>query len=166
MRASRTIGTALAVPALALALAACGGSNSSNERAASTATVSLDHLGGAGSVLVDSRGSALYTPDQESNGMIRCTGECLSFWIPLDASSPTKGAGVDGRLATLKRPDGTRQVTLGGKPLYRFVDDSPGKVTGDGFKDSFAGTRFTWHVVRAGGGKPPAQDQSRGSYGY
>ena len=59
----RSLGAALAVPALALALAACGGSNQSNERAASPATVSVDDVAGAGSVLVDSRGSALYAPD-------------------------------------------------------------------------------------------------------
>ena len=56
------------------------------------------------------------------------------------------------RLADIKRPDGTRQVTYDGRPLYRFTEDGgAGKVTGDGFKDSFGGTKFTWHAVTTDG---------------
>jgi hypothetical protein len=42
-------------------------------------------------------------------------------------------------------------VTFDGKPLYSFVQDSPGKVTGNGFSDSFGGTNFTWTAATAGG---------------
>jgi predicted lipoprotein with Yx(FWY)xxD motif len=68
----------------------------------------------------------------------------------------------------LKRPDGTAQVTAGGKPLYTFTEDAPGKVTGNGFKDAFGGTRFTWHAVLASGkaaGAPGTSGTSGGGYG-
>jgi hypothetical protein len=51
----------------------------------------------------------------------------------------------------VKRSDGTSQVTFGGKPLYSFVQDSSGQVTGNGFTDSFGGTNFTWTVATASG---------------
>ena len=61
------------------------------------------------------------------------------------------GDGVSGRLATVKRPDGSRQVTLDGRPLYRFAQDSAaGKATGDGVTDNFDGQQFTWHAEGTG----------------
>ena len=72
------------------------------------------------------------------------------IWPPLAAPSsgqPTAGDGVSGKLGTVKRPDGTRQVTLDGRPLYRFAQDSqPGKATGDNATDSFGGQKFNWHA--------------------
>jgi predicted lipoprotein with Yx(FWY)xxD motif len=145
--------------AAALGLAACGGSDDSDDTAsgppAGGDTVALSSISGAGEVLVDSAGNALYSPDEEANGKIRCTGSCESEWIPLTvsgSSQPTSSADVDGKLDTVKRPDGSEQVTLDGAPLYTFADDGgPGNVTGDGFSDEFDGQSFTWHVVRAGG---------------
>jgi predicted lipoprotein with Yx(FWY)xxD motif len=118
-------------------------------------TVAVSDIGGAGTVLVDSQGDALYTPEQEASGKILCTGSCLSEWMPLTASgssNPTASADVTGKLGTVKRPDGGQQVTIDGAPLYTFVEDGgPGNVTGDGFADQFDGQSFTWHVVRGDG---------------
>jgi predicted lipoprotein with Yx(FWY)xxD motif len=162
--------TALAVPALAVALSACGSSGSGAASGSGAPTIGVDKVDGIGAVLVDDHGDALYTPDQEADGTIRCTGGCMAFWTPLPAGSPTTTAkSVDGRVADIRRPDGTRQVTYDGRPLYRFTEDGgAGKVTGDGFKDSFGGTRFTWHAVTTGGvstgGK--GSSDSGGGYGY
>ena len=131
----------------AVALAACGGSSNDGNAAASTesTTVSLD-----GSQLVDSQGAPLYSNEQEKGGTIACTGGCTSIWLPLAApgsGQPTAGDGVSGKLGTIKRPDGARQVTLDGGPLYRFAQDgSSGKATGDGVTDSFGGRQFKWHA--------------------
>jgi predicted lipoprotein with Yx(FWY)xxD motif len=116
-----------------------------------------------GRVLVDRSGRALYTPDQEARGTVLCNGACTSFWKPLttDGGAPTATADA-GKLGTIARPDGTMQVTAGGKPLYTFVRDAPGKVTGNGFRDAFGGRRFTWRAVTAGGG---TSSQSGGSGG-
>ena len=48
------------------------------------------------------------------------------------------------KLGVVKGPGGKSQVTFGGKPLYTFVQDSPGQPTGNGAMDSFDGTSFTW----------------------
>ena len=57
----------------------------------------------------------------------------------------------------ITRPDGTKQVTDDGKPLYTFTEDSKGKVTGNDFSDDFNGQQFTWHAVMS--------EQSSGSSG-
>ena len=164
-----------AAVAASLILAACGGSSNSNNgapaRAASADTVDIQQVTGTGRVLVDSSGMALYTPNQEGNGKIVCTGSCTSEWQPVAVAhgKPTAQPGA-GRVGVIKRPDGSRQVTLDGMPLYTFVQDSPGQITGDGFHDSFGGTSFTWHVVLAGGAKgtgtASATNNSSNNYGY
>jgi predicted lipoprotein with Yx(FWY)xxD motif len=132
---------------VAIAVAATGKGNTAASRG--SATVSVKRLAGAGSVLVDGKGRALYRSDQERNGMVLCTGACLSFWQPLTVNGTPKGSSLPGKLALVRRPDGGRQVTYNGRLLYTFKLDKPGKVTGDGFKDAFGGQKFTWRVARA-----------------
>ena len=138
---------ALAV-GIAIAVAATTGGSAGK---AASATVSVKSIAGHGKVLVDSRGRALYRSDQERNGMVLCTGACLSFWQPLTVSGTPKGASLPGKLGVVKRPDGGKQVTYQGRLLYSFKLDSPGKVTGDGFKDAFGSQKFTWHVAHLAG---------------
>jgi predicted lipoprotein with Yx(FWY)xxD motif len=160
---TKLITSSIAIVA-ALALGACGGGSSGGAASApgsaaspaagggGAATVSVKQVGGVRDVLVGADGMALYTPEQEAGGKIVCTGSCLSIWKPLTpmGGRPT-AKGDAGRLAVLERPDGTRQVTANGKPLYTFAEDAPGKVTGNGFSDAFGGRHFTWHAVVAGG---------------
>jgi predicted lipoprotein with Yx(FWY)xxD motif len=140
-----------AAAVVAIAVAATTGGSSSGSKTG--ATVSVKQIAGAGSVLVDSKGRALYRSDQERGGMVLCTGPCLSFWQPLTVSGTPKGSSLPGKLATVKRPDGGRQVTYNGRLLYSFKLDKPGKVTGDGFKDAFGGQKFTWRVAHPTGAK-------------
>jgi predicted lipoprotein with Yx(FWY)xxD motif len=93
---------------------------------------------GSGAVLVaGSNGMTVYTfaSDVAGNGKSACTGGCLTRWPALTVSAgttPTAGAGVTGKLATIKRTDdGTLQVTYNGLPLYFFQGDSaPGDTNG------------------------------------
>jgi predicted lipoprotein with Yx(FWY)xxD motif len=138
----------------AVGLAACGGGSSSTGSSAA-GDVSTKDVSGVGTVLVDAKGQALYSPEQEASGKILCTDSCTSIWVPLDLPSGQTAAtapdGIGSRLGVVTRPDGSKQVTFDGKPLYTFVEDgSPGTVTGNGAKDSFGGTSFTWHVVSPG----------------
>jgi len=146
----------------AFALTACGDDSDDNGGATAamssgSETVSVDSLGGAGDVLVDNDGAALYTPDQEANGKILCaSADCTAIWKPLSVSggSPTGSSDIEGELGTIKRPDGDTQVTFDGKPLYSFTEESAGEVTGDGFEDDFDGTHFVWRVVTPTGVSP------------
>jgi predicted lipoprotein with Yx(FWY)xxD motif len=120
-------------------------------------------VSGVGKVLVNSKGFALYSPTQESGGMIRCTGSCTSIWLPLTIKgSPSAPAGL--QLGTVMRPDGKTQVTFKGKPLYLFAEDSsPKSVSGNGVSDNFGGKSFTWHV--ASPGKVTTVSSGGGGYG-
>jgi predicted lipoprotein with Yx(FWY)xxD motif len=169
----------VAIIAAAAILAGCGGGSAGSGSGASkvpvkSASVSVKAVNGVGKVLVDSKGFALYSPDQEKAGTIRCTGGCVAIWMPLTlpkgASGPTAGSDLAADLGTVMRPDGKSQVTFDGKPLYRFVEDgAPGKVTGNGLSDSFGGRSFTWHVASSGATKPQQPSPSGGGgsgYGY
>jgi predicted lipoprotein with Yx(FWY)xxD motif len=153
--------------AVATALAACGGAGGGSSSSASSSgasTVSAEQLsgGGGGAVLVTPNGHALYAAEQEEGGKVMCTGACVSFWKPLTLASGTPtGSSLSGTLATVERPDGTRQVTYNGSPLYTFTQDGAGQVTGNGFMDAFGGRHFTWHVVHVNG----TDDSSGGTGG-
>jgi predicted lipoprotein with Yx(FWY)xxD motif len=62
-----------------------------------------------------------------------CQRYCALIWPPvLTSGRPEAGPGVDQHaLGVVVRPDGTRQVTYNGKPLYLFIKDAyiPG-ITG------------------------------------
>jgi predicted lipoprotein with Yx(FWY)xxD motif len=162
---------AAAAVAASLVLAACGGggSSSTSTPAATSTTVAVKPVSGIGNVLVDSAGKALYSSNVEAGGKVMCTGACTSFWKPLTVGSgnPTAASGA-GKLSVVKRPDGTRQVALDGKPLYTFAQDAPGKVQGNGFSDDFAGQHFTWTAVLAGGKSSGSTTTTppRNDYGY
>jgi predicted lipoprotein with Yx(FWY)xxD motif len=162
----RTTLLALAAIAASLAIAACGDDDDSDsgsesattatttEAAAGATTVSVQSIGDFGDVLVDSQGAPLYTNDKDRGSNVVCTDECAADWIPLIADSGQPSSddeGVQSALGVIQIPDGQNQVTYDGMPLYTFVDDSPGQVTGNGFADSFAGVTFTWTVATAGG---------------
>jgi predicted lipoprotein with Yx(FWY)xxD motif len=162
-----------------LLASACGGGGSSAAAAqtptapATGKTVSAVKVDGVGTVLVDSEGMALYSPAQEANGTISCTGSCTSIWVPLTLptgqSAPTGSAGLESKLGTVQRPDGSTQVAFDGKPLYTFAEDSgPGVVSGNDFSDSFDGNSFTWHVasIGAASGNSSSSSSSNGPYGY
>jgi predicted lipoprotein with Yx(FWY)xxD motif len=165
MKTTRLL-TAGTVVAASLLLVACGGGDPARTatKPDSATTLSVKSVGGIGDVLVDSTGQALYSSDVEADGKVACVNGCTSFWQPLtvDSGMPTAPADA-GKLGVVKRPDGTRQVTAGGKLLYTFSEDSPGKVTGNGFSDDFDGRHFTWNAVLAGG---KTAGSSGGAGGY
>src|SRR5262245_28455781 len=75
-----------------------------------------------GRILFDGRGFALYAFTADSRGRSRCTGACARAWPPYRVSGRlTVGPGVDrSLLGTIRRPDGSRQVTYKGRPLYYY----------------------------------------------
>ena len=98
-----------------------------------------------GRVLASSRGLTLYYygEDKPGSGTSACTGACATAWPPLAA--PVKapsGVRLPGKLGVITRPNGVKQVTLNGYPLYRHTGDkAPGQATGNGIEGS-------WHVIK------------------
>lgn len=102
--------------------------------------------GGPGPHLADGAGSALYSLEGDTAGQ-GCVDVCLEAWPPVLVSEaqPTAAAGLQPNLvSTVQRPDGTRQVTYGNMPLYRYAGDTGlGRTTGHGVKDRWG----QWHLV-------------------
>ncbi|HXS47639.1 MAG TPA: hypothetical protein VN756_09270 [Solirubrobacterales bacterium] len=86
-------------------------------------------------VLTANNGLTLYTLSAEKHGTFICKGACLKTWFPLVVAAGVKPTGPVA-LGTIKRPDGRRQVTFRGRPLYTFDGDSKkGDASGEGFRD-------------------------------
>ncbi|MDW8807958.1 SCO0930 family lipoprotein [Streptomyces scabiei] len=94
-----------------------------------------------GKVLTDSSGRTLYRFDKDSfePPKTTCEGECATTWPPVPASGATAAEGVDqALLGEVSRPDGTKQLTVAGWPMYYFAKDTKaGDIKGQGLKDSW-----------------------------
>ncbi|HEX6522122.1 MAG TPA: hypothetical protein VF070_19270 [Streptosporangiaceae bacterium] len=103
----------------------------------------------AGKVLANPHGMTVYyyTVDKPGSGASACTGSCAMAWPPVIAPVRIPDAMMmmlpgAGKIGTIIRPDGKRQVTLNGYPLYRYSDDkAPGQAKGNG-------EGGVWHVIK------------------
>ena len=164
----------LALPAAAAvvaALVACSSagaspassSGSSSPAAAAAGTVKTATIADV-TVLTSSKGFTLYSFAPDTSTTSKCNGTCAQNWPPVKGLATASGA--KGAFATIKRSDGSAQLTFHGHPLYTFVGDkSPGQANGNGI-NAFGGL---WHEAPASGGAAPAGSSSSGSgggYGY
>jgi predicted lipoprotein with Yx(FWY)xxD motif len=99
-----------------------------------------------GQVLVDSSGKTVYMLTADSSGTSTCSSACLQYWPPV---APSKAAStVTGKVATTTTTGGSKIATVGGWPVYTFIQDQkPGDVTGEGISN-FGGT---WYAVSPSG---------------
>jgi predicted lipoprotein with Yx(FWY)xxD motif len=92
-----------------------------------------------GDIVVDGKGMSVYyyTKDVKDSGTSTCTGGCLTAWPPLlTTSDEPKVEGVTGTVGTIPTPEGAKQVTLNGLPLYYFAKDTKaGDILGQGVND-------------------------------
>jgi predicted lipoprotein with Yx(FWY)xxD motif len=138
---------ALAALALLAALAAPA-AMASGGSAASVSVRSSPY----GPILFDGRGKALYVFTKDTRGRSLCSGACAAAWPPFVVrGTVTAGKGAKARLlGTIRRADGSRQVTYAGRPLYFYVGDTkPGEVRCQNVLE-YGGL---WLVVR-GSGRP------------
>jgi predicted lipoprotein with Yx(FWY)xxD motif len=177
----------LSLPAAAasLLLAACGSSSTSSNTTSSAASTqpaaqTSSSSSGAvvktasnslGTILVNSQGMTLYHLSGEVNGKFICTSTaCLAVWHPLIAPSSGTPSGEVGSLGTVKRPEGTVQVTYKGTPLYTFTGDhQAGETKGQGIKDVgiwSAVTTSSSGTVAASTSSSSEPEKSSGGYGY
>ncbi len=87
-----------------------------------------------GNIVTDGSGWTLYRFDNDKNNppTTNCVDQCATMWPAAAAVSDTQVMGVDQNLVgSIKRPDGTMQLTLNGWPLYRYTGDKqPGDTNG------------------------------------
>jgi predicted lipoprotein with Yx(FWY)xxD motif len=105
-----------------------------------------------GRILVDGRGRTLYLFEKDTRRHSACSGTCATYWPPLltRARPKARGKAAASLLGTIRRADGTTQVTYAGHPLYRYLPDArPGQTNGQDSHDFGAG----WYVVSPAGKK-------------
>ncbi len=130
-----------------MALSACGsGTSFSSGRT----EVRSANVPGLGHVLVDGAGYTLYVHMPDRRRSSRCFGICAKQWPPLVLSARQRraiaGPGVRSSLVgTVRRPDGDRQVTYNGWPLYLTAHTTPGQADGQG------STMGIWYTISVTG---------------
>lgn len=106
-------------------------------------TVKVGQSAALGKFLTDEQGFTLYVFMNDPKNASTCEAECAQRWPPfLTAGRPIAGPGVNAALlGTIRRKDGTIQVTYNGHPLYYFSGDAkPGDTNGQGFNK-------LWYVI-------------------
>ncbi len=147
-----------------LALAACGSSGTSTP-AASAAAAIRSGTTSIGTVLANAKGRTLYWFAIDTPTKSKCSGACTATWPPVIGSPRlATGLAATGRFGTIKRSDGTVQVTWNGHPLYTYAgDNASGQANGNGV-NGFGGI---WHaVVVTGAASHSASPSSSGGGGY
>jgi predicted lipoprotein with Yx(FWY)xxD motif len=110
-----------------------------------------------GAILTTPNGLTLYTYAKDTPGKSVCNDKCATNWPPLISdSTPAVPDGATGTFGTIKRDDGSSQVTYNNMPLYTyFKDDEPGDIYGQDVGD-------VWYAAQAspGSGTPTADSDS------
>jgi predicted lipoprotein with Yx(FWY)xxD motif len=77
-------------------------------------------------VATDGEGFTLYRFDKDvPHKASNCNGDCAKAWPPVLAQDNLMLTGVDrNEVGTITRADGSKQLTLGGWPLYRYIKDT------------------------------------------
>ncbi len=104
--------------------------------ASSTVSFQIKNDSHFGSVITDGSGNTLYFFSLDANGSSACTAGCLAVWPVVYNASPTFGPGLGaGDFASISRPDGSKQTTYKGWPLYTYAGDATaGNINGDGIE--------------------------------
>jgi predicted lipoprotein with Yx(FWY)xxD motif len=160
---------AVAPLAIALTAAGCGGSGSGSSYSsgpygssvAASAPLASPPPRSRREIAAGSRrrqqGRKLYLFGKDRSRRSACYGRCTNYWPPLlTHGKPVALAGVKQvLLGTIRRANGSRQVTYAGHPLYRFIQDrNPGQTRGEGSQLFGAG----WDVLSPAGKKIESDD--------
>jgi predicted lipoprotein with Yx(FWY)xxD motif len=112
---------ALAVAALVLLAVAVAGANPPAPAGVGTG-LKTTTIGGT-TVPTSARGFTLYwfAPDTPTSS--KCYDSCAAYWPPVTGTA-ADSPGLLGRIGTITRTGGSRQLTYNGHPLYTYIGDS------------------------------------------
>jgi predicted lipoprotein with Yx(FWY)xxD motif len=92
----------------------------------------------------------VYLFEADKGASSSCSGACAKVWPPITGTLQATGGAMSADLGTIKRPDGTAQVTYKGHPLYLYVKDKDdGDAYGQGINSFGAG----WYALAPSGKK-------------
>ena len=146
-RAARVTAAGLAVAALVLFGLVVAGASSPAPAATGTGTgtgLKTTTIGGI-TVLTNAKGFTLYSFAPDTPAASKCYGSCAVYWPPVTGTAAAI-PGVPGRIGTIKRTDGSEQLTYNGHPLYTYIGDTaPGQARGNNINLNGG----LWHEVPA-----------------
>jgi predicted lipoprotein with Yx(FWY)xxD motif len=148
LRAAGIGAAGLAVLALVLFGVSVGGASSGTSPAAASSGGGLKTttIGGA-TVLTNAKGHTLYWFAPDTPTTSKCYGSCAAYWPPVTGSA-AEGSGIAGQFGTIKRTDGSSQITYNRHPLYTYIGDSgPGQAHGNNINLNGG----VWHEVTVSG---------------
>jgi len=144
--AARAAGlTAAGLAAAALVLFGLVVAGASSTAPAATGTALKTTTIGGTTVLTNAKGLTLYSFAPDTPAASKCYGSCAAYWPPVTGTTAA-GQGLPGKVATIKRTDGTEQLTYNGHPLYTYIGDTaPGQAKGNNLNLNGG----LWHEVPA-----------------
>lgn len=129
------------------------GSGTGSGAGAETPGLSVAADGKLGKILVGAGGHTLYRFDKDSAWPMKfgCLDACLNTWKPAAPVDKAKVSGIPaGLVGSVKRPDGSEQMTIDCWPVYLFTGDTePGQTNGHN-------KQGLWFAVNDAGKKVPA----------
>jgi predicted lipoprotein with Yx(FWY)xxD motif len=144
-RAAGMTAAGLAVAALVLFGLVVAGANSAAPAVTGTA-LKTTTIGGT-TILTNAKGFTLYSFAPDTPATSKCYGSCAVYWPPVTGTAAA-GQGLPGRVGTIRRTDGSHQITYNGHPLYTYIGDSaPGQARGNNLNLNGG----LWHEVPASG---------------
>jgi predicted lipoprotein with Yx(FWY)xxD motif len=158
-----------ALALLAIVAAGCGSSNTkttsspaaavvtqstsaANATATTPAQLTTKDASSLGTILAGAKSNTVYLFEADKNGKSACNGDCAAAWPPV----LTKGTATvtpnakSSMVGTIKRDDGTTQVTYGGHPIYYFSKD---KDAEDVYGQGVSAFGADWYTLSASGNK-------------
>jgi predicted lipoprotein with Yx(FWY)xxD motif len=115
-----------AVPLVfALVVASCADATIPRDPRTTDPVLGVGSRGALGDVITaDGMTVYVYTKDRRDESV--CYGICAMDWPPLLVTrTPTLATALPGRLGTVVRGDGTKQLTYDHRPLYLYIEDPP-----------------------------------------
>jgi predicted lipoprotein with Yx(FWY)xxD motif len=134
------------------ASAAAGYTATSSSTAATAALITSKH-GKLGTILATGpKQRTVYMFEGDNGTGSSCHGPCSQVWPPVTSTGEPKRAGgaMASQLGTITRPDGTKQVTYAGHPLYLFARDGD---KSDAYGQGVNSFGASWYVISPSGSK-------------
>jgi predicted lipoprotein with Yx(FWY)xxD motif len=125
--------------------------------ASGAAALKTESTAALGTILVTPSGATVYRFDADSASppTSHCTGSCSSVWppVPAGAGSPQAQGFAQSELGSITRPDGTKQLTVSGWPVYTYTGDTAAGQTNGQHLNVNGGT---WWAVTTSGARASA----------
>jgi predicted lipoprotein with Yx(FWY)xxD motif len=114
-------------------------------------TITTKHEKKLGTILAaGGKELTVYLFEADKGSSSACSGQCAKFWPPVIGTGVAKEQAKSSDLGTVKRADGTTQVTYKGHPLYYFVKD---KDEEDAYGQGTTAFGAGWYVLKPSGAK-------------